>query len=327
MSTSINVNSKPTNYKDPLNKNGFVLMSYSNELGVAISEIAPKLGTALWAPTFMYLGADIYDKYKNDKDNYDPSAKRAFKRAVYQGITSLVALPLVIYAGQCAIPPLGRFGRSGISSNTKDVVYKHLKEVIVQAQDSAFENYSEFKDLVLNTLLNKYNSRKREKNTLNIFKRIFNTYFTKRYDILEYDCTKMLNFAEQNAKETFDIITALKNNNIDKIPKKILNKYKELIPHVKEMYKNGDYSYQATRGAITKHLKSKIFKNKLLKTVGGITALIIFAKPVNDTVEKYIMKKYVNHGIDNLSNKVANNNYIKSNKIYAMIHEKNTKPF
>ena len=68
-------------------------MSYSNEIGTAISEIAPKLGTALWAPTFLYLGADIYDKYKNDKDNYKPSGKRALKRAIFQGMTSFLLLP------------------------------------------------------------------------------------------------------------------------------------------------------------------------------------------------------------------------------------------
>lgn len=50
-------------------------MSYSSEVGTAISEIAPKLGASLFAPTFMYLGADIYDKYKNDKDSYNPSGK------------------------------------------------------------------------------------------------------------------------------------------------------------------------------------------------------------------------------------------------------------
>ena len=128
-------------YKDPLNKNGFVLMSYSNEFGTAIAEIAPRLGAALWAPTFMYLGADIYDKYKNDKDSYNPSGKRAFKRAVFQGLTSHIALPAVIYAGQCAVPPLGRFDKSGISGSTKDAVYKHIKEIITQANDNVFENY------------------------------------------------------------------------------------------------------------------------------------------------------------------------------------------
>ena len=94
---------KKNKYQDPLNKKVPVLMSYSNEVGTAISEIAPKLGMALWAPTFMYLGADIYDKYKNDKDNYNPSARRALKRAIFQGLTSLVALPAVIFAAQSAI--------------------------------------------------------------------------------------------------------------------------------------------------------------------------------------------------------------------------------
>ena len=43
-------------YKDPLSRKLPVLMSYSSEVGTAISEIAPKLGASLFAPTFMYLG-------------------------------------------------------------------------------------------------------------------------------------------------------------------------------------------------------------------------------------------------------------------------------
>lgn len=325
MSTGIQPinNTQNNKYKDPLNKNGFVLMSYSNEVGTAIAEIAPKLGTALWAPTFMYLGADIYDKYKNDKNNYDPSAKRALQRAIFQGLTSLIALPAVIYAGQCAVPPLGRFDKSGISGNTKDSVYKHIKEVITQANDSVFENYKDYEELLLNSIRNKYNSRNREYKNLNIFKKFIKKYFSKRFDILEHDKMKMLEFAKINAKETFDLITALRNNDISKIPKRVLNKYKELIPQVKEMYKSGDYSYQATRGALIEHLKGKIFKNKLLKTAGGICALVIFAKPVNNFVEKNIMKKYINPSIDQFSIEVTNRNLIKSNKIYALIKEQN----
>ena len=60
------INNEKKKYHDPLNKGVFVVLSNSNEIGTAISDIAPKLGAALWAPTFMYLGADIYDKYKND---------------------------------------------------------------------------------------------------------------------------------------------------------------------------------------------------------------------------------------------------------------------
>lgn len=288
-------------YKDPLNSNTAMLMSYSNEIGTAISEVAPKLGAALWAPTFMYLGADIYDKYKNDNDNYDPSKKRALKRAIYQGITSLVALPAVIFAGQCAVSPLGRLDKTGISGNVKDAIYKHTKSVIDQAHGTALENYESFKNIVSETLQNKINARSNEKQTLNIFKKIYRTLFTNRYDILHGDKKKIMAFAEKNAKDTFELSQALKCGNTAKIPKKISKKYEQILPKMKEMYKDGDYAFQATRTALKEYQKMKIFRNKILKTMGGFVALLIFIKPVNDFVDKQIMDKYIDPRVDNLN--------------------------
>ena len=58
------------NYKDPLNSWGIRALMYSSEIGATVNEIAPKVTFALWVPSFMYLGADIYDKYKNDKNEF-----------------------------------------------------------------------------------------------------------------------------------------------------------------------------------------------------------------------------------------------------------------
>ncbi len=297
------INSVPpqqTKYKDPLNSNSAVLMSYSNEVGTALSEIAPKLGTALWIPTFMYLGADIYDKYKNDKDSYNPSAKRALKRAIFQGITCLVALPAVIFAGQCAVSPLGRLDKSGISGNVKDAIYRHTRNIVDQAHGTVLKNREEFKRTVLETLENKFNSRKNEKQTSNIFKRLYRKLFTHRYDILSGDINKIKVFAEKNAERTFEIAQALKKDEKTKIPKKVYKKYKEVLPRMKETYKEADYSFQATRTALKEFQKTQIFKNKILKTIGGLTALVLFAKPVNDYVDKYIMNKYIDRSVDQL---------------------------
>lgn len=287
-------------YKDPLNSNSAVLMSYSNEVGTAISEIAPRLGTALWAPTFLYLGADIYDKYKNDKDNYNPSAKRALNRAIFQGITCLLALPAVIFAGQCAVSPLGRLDKTGISGNVKDAIYRHTRNVIDQAHGSALENYDQFKETVLKTLQNKINARSSEKQTSNIFKKLYRILFTHRYDILHGDKKKIMAYAEKNAKNTFDIAQAIKKGDTANIPRKILKKYKQVLPKMKETYKEGDYSFQATRTALKEYQKTMIFKNKILKTAGGLLTLIILAKPVNDFVDKQIMSKYIEPGVDQL---------------------------
>ncbi len=307
-------------YKDPLNSNSAVLMSYSNEVGTAISEIAPKLGTALWAPTFMYLGADIYDKYKNDKDNYNPSAKRALKRAIFQGITCLAALPAVIFAGQCAVSPLGRLDKTGISGNVKDAIYRHTRNVIDQAHGTALENYTQFKDTVLKTLQNKINARSNEKQTSNIFKKLYRILFTHRYDILHGDKAKIMAFAEKNAKNTFDIAQAIKNGDTANIPKKIYKKYKAVLPKMKETYKDSDYAFQATRTALKEYQKTQIFKNKMLKTIGGLLTLVIFAKPVNDFVDKKIMEKYIDPGVDNLNvhafKRFNTNNHRTLNKFF-----------
>ena len=278
-----NTSNKPKKhkYQDPLNKKVPVLMSYSNEVGTAISEIAPKLGMALWAPTFMYLGADIYDKYKNDKDNYNPSARRALKRAIFQGLTSLVALPAVIFAAQSAISPLAQFDKWGISGNTKDAIYKHTKSVIDQAHGDSLASYENFREVVLSTLENKMKARNNEKRTINTFKKLYNLLFTERYAVVSTDKAKILAFAEDNARKTYDLLIGLKHNDKKKVPHRI---------------------YQ----------KSQIFKNKLLKTFGGITALVLLANPINAFVEKQIMKKFISPGIDQISREVVSESKIKN---------------
>ncbi len=311
-STDVNKKNMQEKYKDPLNKPLPVIMSYSNEIGTAISEIAPKLGTALWAPTFMYLGADIYDKYKNDKDNYNPSGKRALKRAIYQGLTSIVALPAVIVAGQCIVSPLGKLGKSGISGNAKEAVYKHIKNVIDQAHGSALENMTNFNNIITETLENKINVRNNEKRTINFVKRFYNRYFTERYDLLSSDKSKIIKFAQENAQHTFKIKHALKHGDEKKVPRKVLQKYKNILPIMKEMYKDGDYAYQATRNALKEYQNSLIFKNKLLKTLGGIGTLLFLATPINTFVEKQLMKKYISPGIDQISNNFVNESRMKS---------------
>ena len=58
-------NSHKKHYNDPLTKWPVRGLAYTNEIGAAISEVAPTLGLLLWAPAIFYFGADIYDKYKN----------------------------------------------------------------------------------------------------------------------------------------------------------------------------------------------------------------------------------------------------------------------
>ena len=81
----------------------------------------------------------------------------------------------------------------------------------------------------------------------------------------------------------------------------VYRKYKKVLPVMKEAYKDGDYSFQATRTALKEYQQEMIFKNQILKTIGGLLTLIILAKPVNDFVDKHIMVKYIKPGVDQLN--------------------------
>ena len=78
------------------------------------------------------------------------------------------------------------------------------------------------------------------------------------------------------------------------------------------MYKDADYSHQATRNALIEYQKSLIFKNKMLKTFGGFTALILLANPINNFVDKQIMKRFINPGIDQISKNLVYDTKMKT---------------
>ena len=52
-------------YVDPLANWPLRGLGYTNDIGIAINEIAPATARLFWVPALMYFGADIYDKYKN----------------------------------------------------------------------------------------------------------------------------------------------------------------------------------------------------------------------------------------------------------------------
>ena len=131
-------------------------------------------------------------------------------------------------------------------------------------------------------------------------------------------------FAEENAKQVFNIITSLKNNDKKHVPNTIYKKYKKLVPSFKEMFKNGDYTYQAIRSALKEYQNSLIFKNKLLKTIGGFTALLLFVNPINNFVDKQIMKRFINPGIDQISKGFINESNMKV--IFNNMNNKSTNP-
>ena len=159
-------------YKDPLNSWGIRVLTYSSEIGATVNEIAPKMTFALWVPSFMYLGADIYDKYKNDKNEYSPSSKRAVKESIRQALTFFILPTAATIVGQKMTSPVGKLISDKLSINAKDGIYRHTKNVIEQATGDNFSTKESFKNFLRQSLENKVNELNATKKSDNIFKKL-----------------------------------------------------------------------------------------------------------------------------------------------------------
>ena len=308
------------NYKDPLKNPFLVAASYSNEVGTAISEIAPKLGTALWIPALMYLGADIYDKYKNDKNKFDPSAKRAFERTVYQGVFSFALLPACIFCAQNAVSPIGRLTKDRISTNARDAVFRHTKEVLTQCEGENFENSEKFKQVLEKSLRNKINAYRLERKSTNFFKRIFK-YNTVKFSLTTNNGEKIIAFAKKNADKMFKIKNALLNEDYDNVPQSIRKKYQKSLPQIKTIYEDINAN-SVMKTALKSYQNINIIQNKIFKTVGGFMTIIFLSKPLSNFVEKVLVKKYLDQGIDEITHGFVHNTKLKS--VFNELDKKNT---
>ena len=97
---TVSIDSKTGEYRDPLMKWPLRGAAFTNEVGEALRPLIGGYATLSWVPALMYIGADIYDKYKNDQTEYSPNSKRLLKQAVFQGTASVLLPILAVKLGQ-----------------------------------------------------------------------------------------------------------------------------------------------------------------------------------------------------------------------------------
>lgn len=298
------------NYKDPLNSWGIRALMYSSEIGATVNEIAPKLTFALWVPSFMYLGADIYDKYKNDKNEFSPSSKRGVKEAIRQAFSFFILPTGATILGQKLTSPLGKLISDKLSINAKDGIYRHTKDVIDQSIGNNFNNKDKFKTFLINSLKNKVTSLENSKKTDNIFKK-FHRYLKGDFSLADSDNKKLYAFAEKNANLLFEIKDALQNNKKHKnIPERIYKKYNKTLPIMKHIY-GEDCTDYALKTALKEYQNTLIVKNKITKTIGGVVSCLLLTQPISYIVNKILMPKYITPGVEIISLKFRESNLIR----------------
>lgn len=291
-------------YSDPLMQWPLRGLAFTNDIGAAISDIAPKAGMMMWIPALMYFGADIYDKYRNDKESYDPSSKRGLKQACFQALASVVFPIAVVHTGQKAASLLSRYSKEGLSLQSKEEVIRHhlrnMSEVHIRDYAKNPELYKKEYNDALDIMIDE---TMRKHSTKNPFKLFFNLIFGHRHpEAMGKDRrAKVHDFINQRIDNMFEMRKQLLEG---KKPEKMTKKMFKQFEKLKEVYKNDkkyakDFDLHAAKDILKKFEESKIFKTKMAKTVGGFAALGLLIKPIDYFVENIIMHKYIGPGIDN----------------------------
>ena len=269
------------NYKDPLMRWPLRGTAYTSEIGEGLRPLIGDAATLFWAPVFLYIGADVYDKYKNDKTEYSPDSRRFLKQAIFQGVASLILPVVAIKIGQNIVSGLGRLGKDKISINNQEKVSNIALTFIANGKMHAFENkdnecVKEFLNIVHSNL--DYN-----KHSGNIFKNGFRK-IKKSLKLHKEDNVE--EYAEKTIKDLIqkrkDLINPSENMESTKL-------YLQYLKYIKK----GQTPNVAVKSALSKFQRGKTLKGKFIKTLGGFIAVGCAIKPIDNFVEHVLIDKYV----------------------------------
>lgn len=276
------INKETGEYKDPLMQWPLRGAAFTNEVGEALRPvIGHTFATLSWVPALLYIGADIYDKYKNNQTEYSPDSRRCLKQAVFQGMASIFLPLIAVKAGQNAFSQFGKLAENKISINSMEHVSKIAQQFIANGKMRAFDGKDE-------ECVNEF---------LNIVEDSMDFKNKKKSSIFKTDNKEKI--AEYSTKTIKDLINLRKNllNPTTEIKKG--NWYGNYINALKK----GQTESVAVKSVLKKFQENKMAKGKFVKTIGGFVALGLAIKPIDHFVENVLIGKYVGPGIDAIKRK------------------------
>ena len=274
---------KTGHYTDPMMNWPLRGCAFTNEVGEALRPLIGSCANLTWVPALMYIGADVYDKYKNDQTEYSPDSRRALKQAIFQGLAS-IALPVVaVKLGQNIFSQFGKFSEDKISLNAKEHISATAEQFIANGKMRAFDGKDE--ECVKEFLAQVSDSADyhSNKDSLKNYIRIFKTDKKDNFD----------KYAEKTIRDLIKLRKDLLNPTEEVKAGGLYSKYVGAL-------KDGQTESVAVKSILTKFQKGKMLKGNFIKTIGGFIALGLGIKPIDHFVENVLIGKYVGPQIDKI---------------------------
>lgn len=292
-------------YNDPLLKWPWRGLAFTNDVGAAVMDIAPGLGMGLWVPALMYFGADIYDKYKSDQQQYEPSGKRAFKQAVFQACASVILPIVVVHNGQKAASMMAQKSKNGMSLQMQEEVDQFTVQLLKRRKLKDYEgDIDGFKKEFNEHLKNHLQDHEKSMETKNPFKLLKRWIFGSKHSekLTPAKLKKVEEYSNKNIDEMFEIRRDLLE---DKRPKGISNKLMKLYDNTKRSFAKDKNTIEghiedAIKETLKQRQRDRLFNTKLWKTAGGFIALGASIQFIDHFVEKYVIQKLVEPGLENI---------------------------
>lgn len=286
---NIVMSNKKKETNDILNKPPIRYLAYSNEIGSAISPINKSLGTALWAPALLYLGADIYDKYKNEDTTYNPSTRRSVRQAIFQGFASVILPSCAIALGQ-KIGVRIASAKDSLSAMDKKELVEFTLNQLNSATFPRKEN-EEFSTELVEAFYQHAQANEIKVQAKSFLDKLLGAFHeSSDYDgiITKYIKDKdkqapIINYLSSQGKIVDDIMRSEKNIQADRYIK-FFNKSNAKYGNIQV----------AKLDTIKKILKDKTINKSVVATISGFVALLLLMKPIDIFVENVLMEKIVN---------------------------------
>ena len=290
--------SKTGEYNDPLMKMPVRAMAFTSEVGESLRPLIGNYATLSWAPVLLYIGADVYDKYKNDKTEYSPSSRRFLKQAIFQGIASML-LPLVaVKAGQNLFSMFGLFCKNKLTINTEENIQRIMRQFIKNGNLHAYANddkacAEKFMNVVHSNLAFK-TERDGSSNSIKKHLQRFENIIIEKLGINKLK--KVDKYSQNLLKDVVDL------------RKKILNPTEEfkLTPIYTKFQKAmnaGQSQNVAIKTVLIDKLSKSSFGGKIIKSLGGFAAIAVLIKPIDEFVEHTLIGKVVEPQLNKVGRK------------------------
>lgn len=273
-------------YKDPLMRWPLRGAAFTNEVGEALRPLIGGYATLSWAPALLYIGADVYDKYKNDQTEYSPDSRRCLKQAIFQGMASILLPIIAVKGGQNLFSLFGIRSKDKITYNTQEQIIELAQQFVANGKMRAYHGKDEecikaFMDVVDNNI--------DYKETVNTIINPFKKGTIKKHNI---NNKKIVDSFSQNIiQELIDTRKSLLN------PTEEFEK-SSLYTEFKNALKTGETKNVAVKTVLNKQLSRKTMQGRLIKTVGGFIALGLAINPIDKFVENVLIGKVIGPSID-----------------------------